>query len=146
MCGVGPGLGGLLAVADLLAPLHQSCSPLQTHRDFSGHEDAEHCPAHVLRRMLQCQGLSVIQAVQTQYEILQMLLHFWRGEKTQQQNRLCGHLHIQLVSVTFRRDKAAASAHLQSILLDGFLDAGGILLQTVDFSKTIQGSAIYARE
>jgi len=48
--------------------------------------------------------------------------------------------------VTFRRDKAAASAHLQSILLDGFLDAGGILLQRVDFSKTIQGSAIYARE
>ncbi len=70
MSELGPGVGGLLAVANLLAPLHQSCSPLQTHRDVSGHEDAEHCPAHVLRKMLQCQCLSVIQAVQTQYALL----------------------------------------------------------------------------
>ncbi len=77
MSGVGPGLGGLLAVADLLAPLHQSCSPLQTHRDFSGHEDAEHCPAHVLRKMLQCQCLSAIQAVQTRHATLQMLCNLW---------------------------------------------------------------------
>ena len=70
MSELGPGVGGLLAVANLLAPLHQSCSPLQTHRDVSGHEDAEHCPAHVLRKMLQYQCLSVIQAVQTQYALL----------------------------------------------------------------------------
>ncbi len=48
--------------------------------------------------------------------------------------------------MTFRHDEAVASAHLQSILLDRFLDAGGVLLQRVDFSKTIQGSAVYARE
>ncbi len=48
--------------------------------------------------------------------------------------------------MTLRDDEAAASAHLQSILLDRFLDAGAVLLQRVDFSKTIQGSAIYARE
>ena len=69
MSGVGPGLGGLLAVADLLAPLHQSCSPLQTQRDVSGREDAERCPAHMLHKM-QWQCLSVIQAVQTQYALL----------------------------------------------------------------------------
>jgi len=57
MSELGPGVGGLLAVANLLAPLHQSCSPLQTHRDVSGHEDAEHCPA----RAAQDAAMSVLE-------------------------------------------------------------------------------------
>ena len=77
MPGVGPRLGGLLAVAILLAPLHQCCSPLQTHRDLSGREDATHCLAHVLCKMLQCQCSSAIQTVQTQHAILQMLCNLW---------------------------------------------------------------------
>jgi hypothetical protein len=150
MPGVGPMLGGLLAVANLLAPLHQSRSPLQTHRDFSGHDDAERCPAHVLHKMLQCQCFLIIicavQAVQTQHATLQKLCNLWLIKIKHQLKRTCGRLCIHSVSVTFRHDKAAASAHLQSILLDRFLDARGVLLQGVNFSKAIQGSASYARE